>query len=95
MAAGATVDIMRVKEIFVEQNAAAISLDFYQSQNYTPADVMRRWAMATYHAFFRDMYFTPYIRISGTGKAYYYDHWSIEKHDDGTETVTVYLVARD
>lgn len=86
---------MRAKEIFVEQNAASISVDYYQSQNYTPADVMRRWAMATYHAFFRDVNFEPYIRISGTGKAYYYDHWSIEKHDDGTETVTVYLVARD
>lgn len=86
---------MRVKEIFVEQNAAAISLDFYQSQNYTPADVMRIWAMATFNAFFRDKNFEPYIRICGTGKAYYYDHWSIDKHDDGSETVTVYLVARD
>ena len=84
---------MKEREIFVEQEAAAIAVDYYQSQNYTPSDVMRRWAMATYHTFHRGIYCEPYIRISG--RAYYFDYWSIKKHDDETETVVVYLVAKD
>lgn len=93
MAAGAAGERMKEREIFVEQNAAAISVDYYQGQNYTPSDVMRRWAMATYHTFHRGIYGEAYIHIAR--RNYYYDFWSIEKHDDGTETVTVYLVARD
>ncbi|MBE7028833.1 MAG: hypothetical protein E7405_01135 [Ruminococcaceae bacterium] len=66
-----------------------IKLKYYQSQNYTPADVMRRWAMENFKYFGRDIGFKPYILIDT--KKYYYDHWKIEKHEDRTETVTLFL----
>lgn len=68
-----------------------IKLNYYQSQNYTPADVMRRWAMENYKYFGRDIGFKPYIYMMKN--KYYYNYWNIQKNEDGTETVTLYLKA--
>ncbi|MGN0107671.1 MAG: hypothetical protein ACI4A5_08245 [Hominilimicola sp.] len=66
-----------------------IQVKYFQSQNYTPSDVMRRWAMENYEKFFTDWQRGSYIHMMGGN--YYYDHWEIDKHKDETETVTVYL----
>ena len=66
-----------------------ISVKYFKGQNYTPADVMRRWAMENYETFYRGIYGKPYIRLFGA--AYYYEYWKISKNDNDTETVTITL----
>lgn len=69
--------------------AVKIRVKYFQSQNFTPADVMRRWAMENYETFYTDLYKGAYIHMMGHD--YYYDHWKIDKQQDDTEIVTVYL----
>ena len=72
-------------------NAYQIQVEYHQSQNYTPTDAMRRWGMANYQPLFTDAFSRPYFHFHG--KDFFYDRWNIQKHDDGTETVTLYLKA--
>lgn len=65
-----------------------LKVKYFQSQNYTPQDVVRRWALENYEAFYWDLD-GQYLYLYG--KKYKYKCWSIEKHDDRTETVTVML----
>lgn len=66
-----------------------IVLDRAQQSNYTPASLMHEWALANGKGF----YYTDLgsARIVADGKVWKYDHWNIQKSDDGTERVTVFL----
>ncbi len=65
-----------------------LQVKYFQGQNYTPRDVIRRWASENYTAFFWDDK-GPYLYIYG--KKYRYEYWKIQKNDDGTEIVNVTL----
>lgn len=83
MAAGAAGDIM-------EQ----IKIRILQKTNWCVADLLNKWVKENGGNFARDHFFSAHI-IKGGVKYYPVDGVKVEKHDDGTETVTVYLVARD
>ena len=70
-----------------------IKVKFFQSQNYTPASAMHRWAMQNYETFDRTAYGEAYIRIYH--RKYFYDSWKIEKLEDGKEEVTIHLVKKE
>lgn len=62
-----------------------------QSWNYCPVDLMKKYAKENAGArFFHDL--RAILVINGT--KYTYERWKIKKNDDGTETVTVYLVKK-
>ena len=65
-----------------------ISVKYPKGKNYTPADVMRRWAMENYESFYRDKYGKPYIRLYHI--PYYYESWNISCNGD-IEVVTITL----
>lgn len=73
--------------------AVEINVKYFQSQNYTPADAMRRWAKENYETFYTDFYKGAYIHMMGCD--YYYDHWKIKKQQDDAEIVTLYLKCKD
>lgn len=69
-----------------------------ETLNYTPADLMRRFAgndfgngRANRYIATHDYYFNTVLYDQKTAKAYQYDHWKIQKNGDGTETVTVFM----
>lgn len=59
-----------------------------RAANYTPASLMHEYAKAGRVPYVHDWTGTGVII---NGRVYYYDHWSIEDNNDGTETVTVYM----
>ena len=66
-----------------------ISVNYPNEKNYTPSDVMKRWAKENNKVFARGMYGTPYINLFG--KRYGYGSWKIIQNEDSTETVVVVL----
>ena len=67
-----------------------IEVKFHQIVNYTPRDVVSKWAYEKYTPVFYDDYSKPYLLMYG-GK-YMYDHWEITDNCDGTETVIATLI---
>lgn len=60
-----------------------------QSWNYCPADLMKKYAKENANvSYFHD--WRAILVINGT--KYKYNGWKIKTNNDGTETVTVYLV---
>lgn len=64
-----------------------------KSLNYTPSDLMRRYAEENDRKFIFtcNQYFTACLYERATDTVYYYDHWSRKANADDTETVTVFL----
>jgi hypothetical protein len=61
-----------------------------QSRNYCAADLMYEYASVFPGVYFaHDHFFNAFLIIQS--KKYIFDHWNIEKHNNSTETVTVYL----
>lgn len=61
-----------------------------QSRNYCAANLMYEYASVCPGVYFaRDHFFNAFLIIQS--KKYVCDHLNIEKHNDNTETVTVYL----
>lgn len=64
-----------------------------QSWLYSPADLIKKYAKENAGVrFFYDLAWRAILIINGT--MYKYEHWKIKKNNDGTETVTVYLVEK-
>lgn len=83
MAAGAAGDIMEQIKIRVSQKV-----------NWCVADLLNKWVKESGGIFARDHFFRAHI-VKGGVRYYPVDGVKVEEHDDGTETVTVYLVSRD
>lgn len=61
-----------------------------RSANYTPASLIYDWAKANRITSTRSRFGELLLSLPHLAK---YDHWKITDNGDGTETVTVYLVA--
>lgn len=68
-----------------------ITVTRQQSSNYTPSDLMHKWAKENGGY----IYHTPLgsARLVYHGAIWKYDHWKIDKNKDGTETVQLHLTA--
>lgn len=71
-----------------------IKIRILQKTNWCVADLLNKWVKENGGIFARDHFFRAHI-IKGGVKYYPVDGAKVEKNDDGTETATVYLVARD
>lgn len=71
------------------KNKYQINLKYSQNDNYSPHDCMVRYAKENNLKYGHTSYFSTYIRIKKI--CYVYDYWTIDKHSDGTETVTIFL----
>lgn len=60
-----------------------------QSANYTPADLMMSWSRENGGQFYVTRFGSARVRYHG--QEWQYDHWQIQKTDDGTEEITLYL----
>ncbi len=70
-------------------NHVEIKVVRLQSVNYTPADLMMSWSCENGGRFYRTELGSARIRCHG--QEWKYDHWQIQKNDDGTEEITLYL----
>lgn len=70
-----------------------ISLLVHKGVNFTPAALMRRWALEHRHRCGNGNCFEQYIVIDG--KTYVYDHYEICYYDRESDMVTLYLVKKD
>lgn len=59
--------------------------------NYTPASLIYEWAKTNGRRAGSDHYGGTLLILGGI--AFKYDHWKLTDNGDGTEAVTVYLVA--
>ena len=75
------------------ENKFEFTLTVPQSWLYSPADLIKKYAKENAGVrFFYDLDWRAILIINGT--KYKYERWKIKKNNDGTETVTVYLVAK-
>lgn len=62
-----------------------------RATNYTPASLIYEWAKTNGRSAGTGPYGGTFLILGGI--AFKYDHWKITDNGDGTETVTVYLIA--
>ena len=78
-----------IKPKTYEISELILYVKYFQEQNYTPKDAIKRWAMENYEPFYTGIYGEPCLRFYGA--EYHYKSWKIQKNNDDTETVIITL----